>query len=84
MLSLQLAYTVSVTPLSAVPAGEANRRKAMQKTNTFLKIFFNGREVAQTKSKVLTTDFKLNFGSIFRIRITQWPELLKVRKVIRL
>nr|CAB3228105.1 coiled-coil and C2 domain-containing protein 2A [Phallusia mammillata] len=78
-LSLELAHTASVSTNATVPATESMRRKAMQKTSIVLKLLLNGKEVFQTEAKNLTSDFKLHFGSIFRIRITQWPESLKVQ-----
>uniref|UniRef100_H2ZAP6 CC2D2A N-terminal C2 domain-containing protein n=1 Tax=Ciona savignyi TaxID=51511 RepID=H2ZAP6_CIOSA len=76
-ISLELTHTVNITPISSVPALESSRRRAMQKS-TMSRVLFNGREVFLTDPKTLTSDFKLNFGSIFRVRIAQWPESLKV------
>lgn len=81
-LSLELTHTVSVTPITAVPASEVARRKAMQRFSVVLRLTLNGREVFVTEPKTLTSDFKLHFGSIFRIRIAQWPESLKVTVVV--
>nr|XP_018671326.2 coiled-coil and C2 domain-containing protein 2A isoform X3 [Ciona intestinalis] len=77
-ISLELTHTTTITPTPSVPPSEANRRRAMQKTSSNLRVLFNGREVFQTEPKILSSDFKLNFGSIFRVRIAQWPESLKV------
>ncbi|XP_076825165.1 coiled-coil and C2 domain-containing protein 2A-like isoform X2 [Clavelina lepadiformis] len=78
-ISLQLTNTANITPVGGVPVGESSRRKAMQKSAIILKIVFNGKDVFLTEPKTLTSDFKLHFGSIFRVRIAQWPESLKVQ-----
>ena len=78
-ISLLLTNTTSLSPVNAIPSEEAARRKAVQKTSIHLKVRFNGKEVFITDSRPLSTDFKLHFGIIFRIRIVQWPESLKVR-----
>ena len=77
-ISLLLTSTTSITPLSAVPSNESARRKAVQNASILLKVRFNGKEVFSTDPRPLSTDFKLHFGAIFRIRIVQWPESLKV------
>ena len=77
-LSLLLTNTTSPTPVHGVPAEEGARRKAVQKTSILLKVRFNGKQVFLTDPRPLSTDFKLHFGLIFRIRIVQWPESLKV------
>ena len=83
-ISLLLANTASLTPPGGIPANEAARRRAVQKSSILLKVRFNGKEVFCTDSRPLSTDFKLNFGLIFRIRIVQWPESLKVCQLHRL
>jgi len=82
-LSLLLTNTTSLTPASALPGEESARRKAVQKTSILLKVRFNGKEVFSTDPRPLSTDFKLHFGLIFRIRIVQWPESLKVCKIFK-
>ena len=58
---------------------ELNRRNATNKTKILIKIFFNGREVCQSQSKMIGQDFVVPIGQIFPIQIVQWPEKLTVQ-----
>ena len=43
-----------------------------------MQVFFNNHQVFATEPAKLNSDFTVNFGSIFRIVINQWPENLRV------
>ena len=58
---------------------ELNRRNAVSKSKIFTKIFFNGKEVCQSMSKPLTSDFVVQVGQIFPLQIVQLPELLTLQ-----
>ena len=58
---------------------EINRRNQVNKTKIFFKIFFNGKEVCQSSSKLVGQDFIIPVGHIFPIQILHWPESLRVQ-----
>ena len=58
---------------------ELNRRSAVGKSKIFTKVFFNGKEVCQSMSKALTSDFVVQIGQIFPLQIVQLPELLTLQ-----
>ena len=58
---------------------EVNRRNAVSKTKVFFKVFFNGKEVCQSSSKLIGQDFVVPVGHIFPIQIVHWPDSLRVQ-----
>ena len=57
----------------------SRRNQANVKTKIILKLFYNGKQVCQSGARPLTDEFFVPFGQIFPLRITQWPESLKVQ-----
>ena len=78
---LLLTHTATVTADMSAPKhrDELNRRRAVEKCQMYVKVFFNNKEVFTTEPSRLNSDFRVNFGAIFRVVINQWPENLKVR-----
>lgn len=73
----ELTQTSSITPTNQCPRGEQQRRDDVSKCKTYIKVLFNNKEVSRTPSKVLSQDFKVNFGQIYNLKIVQWPESIK-------
>ncbi|XP_050400906.2 coiled-coil and C2 domain-containing protein 2A [Patella vulgata] len=73
----ELTSTATVTPTKQCPRGEQSRRDDVSKTNVFVKILFNNKEVSRTPAKPLSQDFRVTFGQIYNLKIVQWPESVK-------
>lgn len=78
-LSIEVANTSSVTPNTQVPEGEAMRRRALQSSSVIAQIKIDGKDVCSSEPKVITSDFQVHFGQIFKIFISQWPDTIKVQ-----
>ncbi|KAK3580952.1 hypothetical protein CHS0354_006977 [Potamilus streckersoni] len=76
-LHLELTTTGTVTATQQCPRGEQSRREDVSKCKVFVKVLFNNKEVSRTTSKLLSQDFKVNFGQILNLKIVQWPESIK-------
>lgn len=68
-----------MTPNSQVPEGELSRRNAVQGTAMLAKVIINGKVACTTDNSSLTSDLKVHFGHVYKIRIIQWPDTLKVQ-----
>ena len=76
-LILELTLTGGVTRTADIYDNrEVNRQNAVSKTKVFIKVFFNGKEVCQTSSKLIGQDFVVPIGHIFPIQIVHWPQTL--------
>ncbi|VDI43750.1 coiled-coil and C2 domain-containing protein 2A [Mytilus galloprovincialis] len=73
----ELTQTSSITPTNQCPRGEQQRREDISKCKIYIKVMFNNKEVSRTPSKILSQDFKVNFGQIYNLKIVQWPESIK-------
>ena len=78
-LHLELVNTSSNASNETHDNREINRRNAVGKTKIFAKIFFNGKEVCQSTSRILSPDFVVQVGQIFPIQIVQLPEQLTLQ-----
>lgn len=78
-LSLEVTNIGNVTPMTQVPEGEASRRRALQSCSIIAQIKINGKDVCTSEPKLITSDFQVHFGQIFKIFISQWPDTIKVQ-----
>ncbi|XP_039607444.1 coiled-coil and C2 domain-containing protein 2A isoform X1 [Polypterus senegalus] len=75
----ELTTAGNVTPNELCPRGEILRREDTLKHSVFIKVVFNNKEVSQTASRTLNSDFRVHFGQIFNLKIINWPESLKLQ-----
>ena len=81
-LILELTLTGGVTRTADIYDNrEVNRQNAVSKTKIFIRVFFNGKEVCQTSSKLIGQDFVVPIGHIFPIQIVHWPQSLTLEVV---
>ncbi|XP_039261426.2 coiled-coil and C2 domain-containing protein 2A-like isoform X2 [Styela clava] len=78
-ISLEVTHTGPITPNVQLPAGEATRRIAVQNSRLVARVKFNGRDVCTSEEKSLTSDFRVHFGQIFKILISQWPDSVRIQ-----
>jgi hypothetical protein len=79
-LELQRSSTAATTSAEAeVDQRERARRAAVAKSRLSLRLIFNHREACQTAPLPLNDDFEVAVGSIFPLKIMQWPESLKLQ-----
>ncbi|CAB4041363.1 Hypothetical predicted protein, partial [Paramuricea clavata] len=79
ILTPELQSSANLTPVEQCPRGEQQRKKDVQRWQTFVKVMFNDKEVSRTLTKSLLSDFTIHFGEIHPVKILQWPESIKLQ-----
>ena len=78
-LVLELQQTsVMSTPLEC-PESERRRRHAVEDSEYYIKLFFNGKEVSETSRTKLTHHFDLHFDVTFPLKIASWPSSIALQ-----
>lgn len=69
----------SITATELCPAAEKHRRNEVAKLSFFIRILYNDKEVSQTESCSLSSDFKLYFGKIFNLKVVNLPKSINLQ-----
>jgi len=78
-LHLELQKMANAGREEPVGAKERERQAAVAKARLSLRLIFNNREACQTAPLSLNDAFEVAVGSIFPLKIMQWPESLKLQ-----
>ncbi|XP_077389607.1 coiled-coil and C2 domain-containing protein 2A isoform X3 [Festucalex cinctus] len=75
----ELSASGKVSETEVCPRGEVARREDVARRWVFVKILYNDKEVSQTHSRALTSDFRVHFGQIFNLKIVNCPRSITLQ-----
>nr|XP_020459011.1 coiled-coil and C2 domain-containing protein 2A [Monopterus albus] len=75
----ELSASGNITAYELCPRAEKARRDHVAKCFLFIKILYNNKEVSQTDSRSLSTDFRVHFGQIFNLKIVNCPQSINLQ-----
>ncbi|XP_054644566.1 coiled-coil and C2 domain-containing protein 2A isoform X2 [Dunckerocampus dactyliophorus] len=75
----ELSASGNVSGTELCPRGEIARREDVARRSLFIKILYNDKEVSQTNSRTLNSDFKVHFGQIFNLKIANCPRSITLQ-----
>nr|XP_057930395.1 coiled-coil and C2 domain-containing protein 2A isoform X2 [Doryrhamphus excisus] len=75
----ELSASGKISGTELCPRGEMARREDVARRSVFIKILYNDKEVSQTNSRTLNSDFKVHFGQIFNLKITNCPRSITLQ-----
>ncbi|XP_077440044.1 coiled-coil and C2 domain-containing protein 2A isoform X2 [Vanacampus margaritifer] len=75
----ELTASGKVSETELCPRGEVARREDVARRRVFVKILYNDKEVSQTHTRALTSDFRVHFGQIFNLKIVNCPRSITLQ-----
>ncbi|XP_019733890.1 coiled-coil and C2 domain-containing protein 2A isoform X3 [Hippocampus comes] len=75
----ELTASGKISEAELCPRGELARREDVARRSVFIKILYNDKEVSQTNSRMLTSDFRVHFGEIFNLKIVNCPRSITLQ-----
>ncbi|XP_049575241.1 coiled-coil and C2 domain-containing protein 2A isoform X4 [Syngnathus scovelli] len=75
----ELTASGSISEAELCPRSEVARREDVARRSVFIKILYNDKEVTQTNSRALTSDFRVHFGEIFNLKIVNCPRSITLQ-----
>ncbi|XP_042339465.1 coiled-coil and C2 domain-containing protein 2A isoform X2 [Plectropomus leopardus] len=75
----ELSASGNITASELCPRPEIARREDVTRRSLFVKILYNGKEVSRTDSGSLNTDFRVQFGQIFNLKIVNCPQSINLQ-----
>lgn len=79
LLSFELLNTTPITATEQCPKNEQRRRQAVQRSQIYLRIIFNGKPVDNTVARCLSSDFCVSIHEVFHLKIYHVPRSLSVQ-----
>nr|XP_061833476.1 coiled-coil and C2 domain-containing protein 2A-like isoform X1 [Nerophis lumbriciformis] len=75
----EMSASGKISAADLCPKGEIARREDVAKRSVFIKVLYNDKEVSQTNSRTLNSDFKVHFGQIFNLKIVNCPKSITLQ-----
>ncbi|XP_061682296.1 coiled-coil and C2 domain-containing protein 2A isoform X4 [Syngnathoides biaculeatus] len=75
----ELTASGSISETELCPRAEVARREDVARRAVFVNILYNDKEVSQTNSRALTSDFRVHFGQIFNLKIVNCPRSITLQ-----